>query len=174
MRVGGIVYQIYLINKKDNKEEGGGKNWRYSLWTVPYTSFLKSSVWIPPHNLAYSEKLLPNTSLDLAFFQNTIEISKLSCFSRQIKFSVKTHGANSDTSFVDFRYQEVECRISIFNWSMSQHTKKHPQIGFSQIFLAFFICACSSFQLGINDTAAWQTHKKKLVNWTRVNVRSFK
>ena len=84
------------------------------------------------NNFSFSEKFL-------AFFQNTIEVT-LSCFSRQIKFSVKTDVANSDISFVDFRYQEVECRISIFNWSMSQHTKKHPQIGFSQIFLAFYLC----------------------------------
>ena len=91
------------------------------------------------HNFAYSEKFLPNASLDLAFLQNTIDVT-LSCFSRQIKFSVKTDGANSDISFVDFRYQEVECRISIFNWSMSQHTKKHPQIGFSRVFFGFYLC----------------------------------
>ena len=109
------------------------------------------------HNFAYSEKFLPNTCLDLAFFRNTIKVT-LSCFSRQIKFSVKTDGANSDISFLDFKYQEVECRMYFYFQliNVTTHTKKQAFHGF---FLAF-IYACSSFQLGINDSAAWQIHKK--------------
>ena len=65
----------------------------------------------------------------------------MSCFSRQIKFSVKTDGANSDSiSFFVFRYQEVERRISIFNWSMSQHTKKAFTNRLFTGFFGFYLC----------------------------------
>ena len=89
------------------------------------------------HNFAYSEKFLPNTCLDLAFFRNTIKVT-LSCFSRRIKFSVKTDGANSDISFLDFRYQEVECRMYFYFQLINVTT--HKKAGFSRVFFGFYLC----------------------------------
>jgi len=89
------------------------------------------------HNFAYSEKYLPNTSLDLAFLRNSIKVT-LSCFSRQIKIFVKTDGANSYISFLDFRYQEVEYRMYFYFQLINVTT--HKKQAFHGFFFGFYLC----------------------------------